>query len=1273
MVASSSTGKNLAALCVGTITGIYVSTNFGVTWNFSINIGGGGARTIAVSGDGKTILGCAYDQSRLYLSTNFGTSWTSIVTATPGCNWGGVSYDGSILIATTLESGIRISTDSGKNWNINNTMGSHQWSCSVVFSSDSSRIIAGTPSSLYISTNLGNTWTQRQPDTSRRWSNVACSSDGTKILAASGTTIYRSTDGGETWIKRNTNVGGTGLACSSDGTFVISCKNANYIYISTDSGETWSTKVTNITRKWSSVACSSDGNKLVASVDDGNIWTSSPSPVDIGTYFQPYSSGTQITTGVTILPTIINPASIGLTWTSRITDINRTWHRFASSSDGSKLVGCVKGAPDGYIYTSVDSGVNWTKRMTDEHRTWTAVTSSFDGSKLLACVENGFLYTSTDSGVNWTQRATSGKWYHAGSSSDGSKLVACQFPGQMWTSTDSGVNWTSRDQYRPWTGVASSSDGSKLIACVYPGFLYTSTDSGVNWTQRASSLYWAGAGVASSSDGSKLVATVNYGANAYIYTSTDSGVNWTPRMIDTLNRSWSGVASSSNGNILAAASEANPGLMYISIDSGVTWSGRGTAGVWVTPALSSDGSTLVSGVNGILYTSSATTMIGPRVDIGSVFQPSATIYPKTETFYGFGYGGVTSSTDGSKLVAVVSGVYPSYIGGYIYTSTNSGASFNQVTNAGTRVWFDVASSSDGSKLVACDNSGFLYTSTNSGTTWTARTSSDWLSVASTPNGNILIASSYNNSGSSGTYMSTDSGISWNKIFSNKYIYGTAISSDGSKIVLCSNNFVNADPNGYIYTSTNSGVSFTNRMTDARRKWYDVASSTDGTNLIACDYGGFVSTQSTQAGIGGYVYTSTDSGVTWTARMTDALRKWLTVSSSSDGSYLFAGMFPGYLYISTNSGVNWNQITSAGYRNWVSIASSSLNGKSIVAASNDGYIYIYNDIVPNPIGLNIYGLVYSSIGDTWTSLTSAGSRTWMGLASSDDGTKLLASVYGGYLYTSTNSGATWTARVTDQTRTWQGVASSSDGTILYACVFNGPNIWRSTDSGVNWMALTSTDTHNWRNIVTSSDGKKLLANTNLNEYLYTSTNSGATWTQRTGAGTAYWRNIASSRDGTKLAVTSAIGVGYIFTSIDSGATWIRRTGTGIPRDWYGIAMSDNGQVIMAGCLLDYLYISTNGGNTWTPRFTDGNRRWEALAIFGSKNLVLVAGQYGGYINVSTDLGLTWSPKTSLGTKNWQDMVSTYNGINIIASGQNNNIYRSTTNVINDDISRLYKKI
>ena len=56
------------------------------------------------------------------------------------------------------------------------------------------------------------------------------------------------------------------------------------------------------------------------------------------------------------------------------------------------------------------------------------------------------------------------------------------------------------------------------------------------------------------------------------------------------------------------------------------------------------------------------------------------------------------------------------------------------------------------------------------------------------------------------------------------------------------------------------------------------------------------------------------------------------------------------------------------------------------------------------------------------------------AALDYGTKMVACVSGGQIYTSTDSGTNWTAR--ESNRSWQGVASSADGTKLVAGVVGG---------------------------------------------------------------------------------------------------------------------------------------------------------------------------------------------------------------------------------------------
>ncbi len=59
------------------------------------------------------------------------------------------------------------------------------------------------------------------------------------------------------------------------------------------------------------------------------------------------------------------------------------------------------------------------------------------------------------------------------------------------------------------------------------------------------------------------------------------------------------------------------------------------------------------------------------------------------------------------------------------------------------------------------------------------------------------------------------------------------------------------------------------------------------------------------------------------------------------------------------------------------------------------------------------------------------RTWYSIASSTDGTRLVAVVLGGLIYTSTDSGATWTGHETN--RNWKSVASSADGNLSLAAI------------------------------------------------------------------------------------------------------------------------------------------------------------------------------------------------------------------------------------------------
>ena len=97
--------------------------------------------------------------------------------------------------------------------------------------------------------------------------------------------------------------------------------------------------------------------------------------------------------------------------------------------------------------------------------------------------------------------------------------------------------------------------------------------------------------------------------------------------------------------------------------------------------------------------------------------------------------------------------------------------------------------------------------------------------------------------------------------------------------------------------------------------------------------------------------------------------------------------------------------------------------------------------------------------------------WYSVASSSDGTKLVAAVVNGGIYTSTNAGDTWAPSSAPNLR-WYSVASSFDGGNL-AAVVDGGEIYTSTNSGFTWMP-SSAPSKSWQCVASSSDGTKLVA-------------------------------------------------------------------------------------------------------------------------------------------------------------------------------------------------------
>jgi hypothetical protein len=315
------------------------------------------------------------------------------------------------------------------------------------------------------------------------------------------------------------------------------------------------------------------------------------------------------------------------------------------------------------------------------------------------------------------------------------------------------------------------------------------------------------------------------------------------------------------------------------------------------------------------------------------------------------WSSVASSADGSKLVAAVNG-------GLIYTSTNSGSTW-VATSAPTNFWRTVASSADGARLFAASSSGEgLYSSADSGSTWqpTGAGRLFFNSIASSADGTKLAATDYGSRA-----FSTNSGATWTYL-------ETALPT-GAAFVLVS---TSADGNTPVFVQINIGPGSslftgslnTNYFDDVLAMFWgglctSVAMCADGTRFAAVIYA-YHTFPPGSTNCGGTILTWSAAGPTLVTNCT-SVTNWTSVATSADGARLVAVASGGAIYTSTDAGVTWApaSVTNA---SWASVASSA-DGAKLVAAANGGGIYTWQT-APAPV-LNVTPSANGSVEISWT--------------------------------------------------------------------------------------------------------------------------------------------------------------------------------------------------------------------------------------------------------------------------------------------------------------------
>ena len=112
----------------------------------------------------------------------------------------------------------------------------------------------------------------------------------------------------------------------------------------------------------------------------------------------------------------------------------------------------------------------------------------------------------------------------------------------------------------------------------------------------------------------------------------------------------------------------------------------------------------------------------------------------------------------------------------------------------------------------------------------------------------------------------DFGVTWIDLMSgNRGWYRLLCSGNGQQLIAMGN----VD---FVYVSNDYGVTLT--PVDSQRQWSGVASSSDFTKMIASVYGD-------------HLYTSIDGGMSWTPQLGSPVLNWTGVASTTNGTFLVA--------------------------------------------------------------------------------------------------------------------------------------------------------------------------------------------------------------------------------------------------------------------------------------------------------------------------------------------------------------------------------------------------
>jgi len=240
-------------------------------------------------------------------------------------------------------------------------------------------------------------------------------------------------------------------------------------------------------------------------------------------------------------------------------------------------------------------------------------------------------------------------------------------------------------------------------------------------------------------------------------------------------------------------------------------------------------------------------------------------------------------------------------------------------------------------------------------------------------------------GDSGTFRSTNEGVSWTLILANtdtSYVQTLAIHPAGS---IFAGTFQGGLATGRFLRSTNDGATWI-ATTLPHHGYYAIAIDKNGVTYAGSEYGG--------------IFASTNEGLDWLTTWSTNLMVW-SLAVGSD-LVLYAGTGDSGMYRSTDIGVTWTQNNTGLPWGLPAVFDMAIDGEGVLYAAVDSVFFL--DETPRSGGI----FVSSDAGVSWTARSNGLTDSRASTFAIDSSGDFYAGTWGGGAFRSTDKGSSWNA-------------------------------------------------------------------------------------------------------------------------------------------------------------------------------------------------------------------------------------------------------------------------